>query len=52
MGVSVTDPTPNALVARRHVETFRAMTMEKVIASLRDTPVLPPGQPRAEEGAS
>lgn len=33
-----------AVIARRHVETFRGMTMEKVIASLRDTAVIaPPG---------
>jgi len=31
-----------AEVARRHVETFRAMTMEKVVASLRDSPALLP----------
>jgi DNA-binding GntR family transcriptional regulator len=29
-------------VARRHVETFRAMTMEKVVASLTDSAVLVP----------
>ncbi|MFS8037520.1 GntR family transcriptional regulator [Xanthobacter sp. AM11] len=33
-------------VARRHVETFREMTMEKVIASLRDSAaVVPVGRP-------
>ena len=36
------DAESAALVARRHVETFRAMTMEKVIASLRDTAVVAP----------
>lgn len=39
-------------VARRHVETFRAMTMEKVLASLRDTAVVAPagGVSRARGG--
>ena len=37
------DAESAARVARRHVETFRAMTMEKVIASLRDTAVVTPG---------
>ncbi len=31
-----------AVVARRHVETFRAMTMEKVVTSLRDAAVIVP----------
>jgi DNA-binding GntR family transcriptional regulator len=40
-----------ATVARRHVETFRDMTMEKVIASLRDTAVIAPlSEPLAEGG--
>ncbi len=40
-----------ALVARHHVETFRAMTMEKVIASLRDAEVVvPPGALRSGMG--
>ncbi|TBN51895.1 GntR family transcriptional regulator [Hansschlegelia quercus] len=38
-------------VARRHVETFRMMTMEKVLASLRETALLAPigDAPRALE---
>ena len=31
-----------AVVARRHVETFRVMTMDKVVASLRDTSMIVP----------
>ncbi len=45
------DAESAAMVARRHVETFRAMTMEKVIASLRDTAVVPAGLARTEGGA-
>ena len=45
------DAESAARVARRHVETFRVMTMEKVIASLRDTAVLaPPGAAPTEAG--
>ncbi|MFG1418924.1 GntR family transcriptional regulator [Xanthobacter sp. V0B-10] len=36
------DAAAAAEVARRHVETFREMTMEKVIASLRDSSSLVP----------
>ncbi|KTT03440.1 GntR family transcriptional regulator, partial [Pantoea stewartii] len=44
------DADSAALVARRHVETFRAMTMEKVIASLRDTAVVAPARPSRADG--
>ncbi len=44
------DADSAALVARRHVETFRAMTMEKVIASLRDTAVVAPVRPARVDG--
>lgn len=39
------DAAAAAEVARRHVETFREMTMEKVIASLRDSSALVPVSP-------
>lgn len=44
------DAESAAVVARRHVETFREMTMEKVIASLRDAAVVPVGLARSEGG--
>lgn len=45
------DAESAAVVARRHVETFRAMTMEKVIASLRDTAVVPARLARTDGSA-
>ncbi|APT32013.1 putative HTH-type transcriptional regulator YdhC [Methylobacterium phyllosphaerae] len=44
------DADSAALVARRHVETFRDMTLEKVIASLRDTAVVAPVRTSRAEG--
>ena len=44
------DADSAALVARRKVETFRAMKMEKVIASLRDTAVVAPARPSRADG--
>jgi DNA-binding GntR family transcriptional regulator len=44
------DADSAALVARRHVETFRDMTLEKVIASLRDTAVVAPARPSRADG--
>ena len=46
------DADAAAIVARRHVETFRVMTMEKVVASLRDAAVIvPPSVHRSGSGA-
>lgn len=45
------DAESAAQVARRHVETFRAMTLEKVIASLRDTAVIGPAAPVQADGS-
>lgn len=41
------DAESAARVARRHVETFREMVLEKIIASLRDTAVIPAGLSRS-----
>lgn len=43
--LSAGDAAAAAEVARRHVETFREMTMEKVIASLRDSAAVVPVSP-------
>lgn len=45
--LSAGDAAAAAEVARRHVETFREMTMEKVIASLRDSAAIVPVSPLA-----
>ncbi len=48
--LSAGDAAAAAEVARRHVETFREMTMEKVIASLRDSAAVVPVSPLSSLG--
>ncbi|MBP2147809.1 MULTISPECIES: GntR family transcriptional regulator [Xanthobacter] len=48
--LSAGDAAAAAEVARRHVETFREMTMEKVIASLKDSAAVVPVSPLSSLG--
>lgn len=48
--LSAGDGAAAAEVARRHVETFREMTMEKVIASLKDSAAVVPVSPLSSLG--